>query len=115
MEKEYSLEKQVERRGYMKAESEITPVDLTGVYKEIAEVVGVPVALAMHSIYQGQQITFPKKLYTQSYILQQVERSENATNIRSIAVKYGYTERRLRQIIKESKMENQGGEVACQK
>ncbi len=86
----------------MKKTKEICISDFAGVYKEIAEVIGVENTIEMHKIFQGQQITFPKKLFTKTYILSQVKTTENGSNVKNIASEYGYTERRLRQIIKES-------------
>lgn len=86
----------------MKKGSEICPNDFTGVYQDIAEVIGVEATLLLHKNFQGQQITLPKKLYTKGYILRQIEKEGNSVSIKSIASKYGYTERRMRQIMKES-------------
>lgn len=79
---------------------ELTATDLVGIYKEIAELIGVEATVILHENFRGQQITLPKKLYTKDYILRQVEGSEN---IKKIAVEFGYTERRLRQILMESR------------
>ena len=86
----------------MVVEDSMKPTDLSGIYKDIAEVIGVEATMLLHKNFQGQQITFPKKLYTKSYILQQIRRGDRPVNIKVIAMKYGYTERRIRQIIKES-------------
>lgn len=86
----------------MQEEQKIIPADFIGVYKEIAEVIGVESTIALHNTFQGQQITLPKKLYTQEYILQQVKCEGNSSNIKRVALQFGYTERRLRQIIKEN-------------
>ena len=51
-------------------------------------------------IRKRQQITLPKKLFTKEYILRQVQDEEN---IKKAAVQYGYTERRLRQMLNENR------------
>ena len=56
--------------------SEITPNDLAGDYACIAEIIGIENTILLHKHYRGQQIS-------------------------DLAKKYGYTERRLRQLIKE--------------
>jgi hypothetical protein len=85
------------------ADNSIKPSDLTGIYKDVAEVIGIESTLLLHKEFQGQQVTFPKKIYSKSYILQQILKDASVVNIKEFAVKYGYTERRLRQIIKEAR------------
>lgn len=91
----------------MSKKQDIEPADFTSVYKDIAEVIGVDATIALHKCFQGQQITLPKKLYTQKYIIEQVNQEEDTASIKSIASQFGYTERRLRQIIKEQNYERQ--------
>ena len=87
----------------MEKSQELCETDFAGVYREIAEVIGVDATIALHKNFQGQQITLPKKLYTRDYIVSQVKSDSNSSNVKYIASEYGYTERRLRQIIKEMK------------
>lgn len=79
---------------------EIVATDLVGIYKEIAELIGVEATVILHNNFRGQQITLPKKLFTKEYILRQVQDEEN---IKKAAVQYGYTERRLRQMLNENR------------
>lgn len=81
----------------------LSVTDFTGVYRDIAEIIGVDATIKLHKSFQGQQITFPKKLYSRDYIVAQVRGDANSSNIKSIASEFGYTERRLRQIMKEKK------------
>ena len=90
----------VERRDKMQHRGNVKPEDFVGVYKDVAEVIGVDATIALHNVFQGQQITLPKKLYTHEYILSQVS---NNTNVKDTASRFGYTERRLRQIIKDNR------------
>lgn len=87
----------------MNRTEEVSVDDFTGAYKEIAEVIGIEATINLHKHFQGQQITLPKKLYTKDYIVSKVKSNEGGSNVRSVASEFGYTERRLRQIIKESK------------
>ena len=80
---------------------EICPNNLAGIYKEIAEIVGVEATIRIHTSLCGQQIAFPKKLYSIKYIKEQIVIEYDGTNIRKLASKYGYTERHLRKILKE--------------
>ena len=49
----------------------------------------------------GQQITFPKRLYTKEYVVQETKDITSSAELKKEALKYGYTERRLKQLIKE--------------
>ncbi len=87
----------------MQREKKIEAADFAGIYKDIAEVIGVDATLLLHEYLKGQQITFPKKLYSKEYIIKQIaEPEKGGSNIKAIASKYGYTERRLRQLLKEN-------------
>jgi hypothetical protein len=77
--------------------------DLAGIYKDVAEVIGIESTIILHDNFKGQQITLPKKLYTRDYIVSQVKDGIEDNNIKAVAHQYGYTERRLRQILKERK------------
>lgn len=87
----------------MQRDESVNASDLAGIYKDIAEVIGVDATLLLHEYLQGQQITFPKKLFSKTYILQQLENIHTNAQIKEIAMRYGYTERRIRQILKEEK------------
>lgn len=87
----------------MKEKKQIDINDLAGIYKDIAEVIGIESTIILHDNFKGQQITLPKKLYTRDYIVSQVKDGIEDNNIKAVAHQYGYTERRLRQILKERK------------
>ena len=76
----------------------ITINSLNGIYKDIAEIIGIEKTILLHDNFQGQQISFPKKLYTKEY--------EDNENLKTMAFKYGYTERHLRRILKETTCQN---------
>ncbi len=79
----------------------MTASDSSGIYREIAEVIGVEATLLLHQHFKGQQITLPQKLFTRDYIVRQVENTQERSNLKMITSEFGYTERRLRQILKE--------------
>lgn len=83
----------------------ITINSLNGIYKDIAEIIGIEKTILLHDNFQGQQISFPKKLYTKEYIIQQAKNEDNE-NLKTMAFKYGYTERHLRRILKETTGQN---------
>ena len=75
--------------------------DLSDVYMEIADRIGVDVAVAIHDMFRGQQVQFPQKLYRKEYIYAYVKEQYNGRNVREISQKFGYSDRRIRQILKE--------------
>lgn len=85
----------------MHEEKEITASDLIGIYGEIAELTDIACAVKIYEHFKGQQVSFPTRLYTKDYILTQIN-ADDKQPIKKMATQYGYSERRLRQIIKES-------------
>ena len=73
--------------------------DLADIYKEIANEVGVEVAIKIHGLFKGQQILFPQKLYSKEYIYDYIRKNYNGSNVREQSQKLGYSDRRIRQII----------------
>lgn len=81
--------------------------DLSGlcsVYREIAELMGMDVASQFYNHFKGQQVTFPNKLYDSGYLKNEIlEEYAQGKSIRELSVKFGYTERRIRQIVQLEK------------
>lgn len=76
-------------------------MELSGVYRTIAREIGKDGAIALHKLYHGQQILFPQKLYTREYVLKEVNERGKEKSLGEIAHQYGYTERRVRQLIQQ--------------
>ena len=89
----------------LKSISKVTSEDLAGVYKEVAETVGVDNAYKIYSHFKGLQLMFPLKFYSREYIVQQICAEYDGKNIHALARKYGYSESRVRQILREAKDE----------
>lgn len=81
--------------------SGITPNDLNGIYKELADIIGVEKTILLHDSFQGQQVTFPKKLYSKEYVVRTLKENDKNETMRGMAFKLGYTESHLRKILKE--------------
>lgn len=86
----------------MSEKYKVQPNDLIGVYSEMAELIGLEAVTKIYIHFKGQQIAFPTRLYTKDYIVRQLNTGEDQP-MGKIATKYGYSERRLRQILKESR------------
>ena len=79
--------------------------DLAEIYREIADRIGVDTAIAMHDLFQGQQVQFPQKLYNKEYTYRCIKERYNGHNIRELAQQFGYSDRRIRQILKDALLE----------
>ena len=74
---------------------------LNGAYSELANLLGIEAVLKIHSAYRGQQITFPVQLFSIEFLKKQIVDEYNGYNIKQLATKYGYSEKWVRQILKE--------------
>lgn len=75
---------------------------LAKIYKEIEENINYDIARKIYELYGGQQISFPKHFYNVQYLAKQIIIEYKAgTSIKELAQKYDYTERRVRQLVKE--------------
>lgn len=74
---------------------------LNGAYSELANLLGIEAVLKIHSAYRGQQITFPVELFSKEFLKKQIVDEYNGYNIKQLATKYGYSEKWVRQILKE--------------
>ena len=72
------------------------------VYNEISGTFGVDVAIQMYQTYKGMQITFPTRLFNPDYVKSQVPIEYDGRNIKQLAKKYGYSEKTIRRMVKES-------------
>jgi len=72
------------------------------VYKELYDIVGPEATLKIYLRFKGQQITFPIRLYNPHMIQQNVIREFNGTNVRELAIKYNYSEKTIRRMIRDS-------------
>lgn len=84
------------------AEKKQAGYGMAGIYREIAEIAGEEIARTIHANFKGQQVVFPNKPYSSQYIAEKIQLEYDGKNIRQLAMKYGYTERWLRKIIKDA-------------
>ena len=78
------------------------PELLNLVYKEISEKLGMDTAMSIYQMFKGQQISFPVRFLNPEKIKQLIVQEYDGTNIRTLAIKYNYSEKSVRRIIKES-------------
>ena len=75
---------------------------LNAVYKEVSEKLGMDAAMEIYQMFKGQQINFPVRFFNPSRIQQIIVKEYDGTNIRTLAIKYNYSEKTIRRIIKDS-------------
>ena len=83
----------------MKAEDKV--IKYAGISNDLVELLGEEAVQIVFKNMAGQQITFPKRLYTKEYVVQETKDITSSAELKKEALKYGYTERRLKQLIKE--------------
>ena len=71
------------------------------IYKDISNELGTEVAIAIHNMFKGQQITFPTRLYNSKRVKEVIYMEFDGKNIRELARKYGYSEKTMRRMLKE--------------
>ncbi|MBR6941153.1 MAG: Mor transcription activator family protein [Clostridia bacterium] len=74
--------------------------DLNGIYGELAEILGIETVLKIHASYRGQAVCFPVELFSRDFIAKQIMDEFDGHNIKKLATKFGYSEKWIRNIIK---------------
>ena len=87
--------------------NEIAPSGLQGVYKELAEIIGIDATIAVYKELKGQQVTFPTRLYERNYVIQEVNLRYNGKNLKELAKEFNYTERWIRTFVANKEQEKE--------
>ncbi|MBQ3134807.1 MAG: Mor transcription activator family protein [Oscillospiraceae bacterium] len=82
--------------------AENDPELLNAVYKEVSEKLGMDTAMEIYRMFKGQQISFPVRFFNPARIQRNIVQEYDGTNIRMLAIKYGYSEKTVRRLIKDS-------------
>lgn len=82
--------------------AENDPELLNSVYREISERLGMDTAMEIYQLFKGQQICFPIRFFNPARIQKCIVQEYDGTNIRTLAIKYGYSEKTVRRIIRDS-------------
>ncbi|MBQ3054807.1 MAG: Mor transcription activator family protein [Oscillospiraceae bacterium] len=75
---------------------------LNTIYREVADKLGMDVAMDIYQMFKGQQICFPVRFFNPARIQQIIIQEYDGTNIKVLATKYNYSEKTVRRIIRES-------------
>lgn len=82
------------------------PERYSGVYKELAELLGDNATMKIWKRFSGLNITFPQKLYSKEYREEIIKEKMHTMKPSEIAKLLGLSERRVRQIIVKIKSED---------
>ena len=88
-------------RGVMQM-AQKNPELLNTIYKEIGEKLGMDTAMDIYQLFKGQQVTFPMRFFNAECIRKIIVQEYDGTNVKKLAVKYGYSEKTIRRIIRGS-------------
>lgn len=79
------------------------PERYSGIYKELAELLGDNATIKIWKRFSGLNITFPQKLYSKEYRKEYIKEKMHKMKPAEMAKELGLSERRVRQIIVEIK------------
>lgn len=79
------------------------PEAFSGIYAEIAAQVDSETAVRIFEMLRGQTVLFPQKLYSREYVRTFLQENRGEYTVRELAKMFGYSDRRIRQIIAEEK------------
>lgn len=88
-------------------EVKCNPENYSGIYRELAELLGDAATMKIWKRFAGLNITFPQKLYSVDFRKEFIRENMDEMRPSEIARALGLTERRIRQIISEIKCEEQ--------
>lgn len=83
---------------------EVEPIDIYSwntIYRDFAKIIGVESTLEIFENYHGTQINFPMRLVSSDHIKEVVLNEYDGTNLKELAIFYGYSERHLRRLLKD--------------
>lgn len=71
------------------------------IYNELKELIGEENMMKVYQNFRGMQISFPSKLYTKEFIVEQISIRYNGYNAKELAREFGYTVKYFNQLVKE--------------
>ena len=80
--------------------------DFNGVYSDMFECLGEEITRRISMNYKGQQITFPMRLYSKSYVMRYLERECNKKSIKELSRELGYSERWVKKLMDKVQNKN---------
>ena len=87
-------------------ESMIDEKVVADIYNQLLELIGEENMLIVFQTFRGQQVAFPKRLYKTEYVIDEVRRRYDGTNLKALAKEFDYTDRHLRNLMFEDDKTN---------
>lgn len=81
----------------------VKPEAYAGIYGEIAEQIDCETAMKIFQMLRGQMVVFSQRLYNQEYVRSFIRENSGQYTIRELSVRFGYSDRRIRQFLSEEK------------
>lgn len=81
--------------------NKLKSIQLNGIYKDFAEVLGIDMTIQIFNYYKGLQITLPTRLLSKEFVEQKVKEEYDGKNCKALARKYEYSERWIRKMLSE--------------
>lgn len=72
-------------------------------YAQLYELLGEDLTKQVYDLYRGRQISFPMRLYDHKKVAAQIVEEYNGHNLPELTLKYGYSQRWVRQILQQAK------------
>lgn len=73
------------------------------VYRNLCDCIGLENTIKVYSMFRGQQITFPIRMIAPEYVYRCVRERFDGTNIKQLALEFGYSEKWIRRIIRQDR------------
>ncbi|CAM2893540.1 Mor transcription activator family protein [Hathewaya histolytica] len=83
----------------------INKSDFNGIYEELIELLGLEVTIKIHEYFKGQQVNFPMRLHSKSYVIKELQ-GRSVSDSKKLAKKLGYTDNRTRKLLKKIERSN---------
>lgn len=87
----------------MKGGMNLEPEAFAGIYAEIAAQIDCETAVKLYELLHGQNVVFPQRLYNCEYVRSFIRKHYRDYSTREISRLFGYSDRRIRQLIAEEK------------
>lgn len=79
---------------------------LNGIYRDIAEHMGIQIAALIYDHYKGLQVTFPLRFIAPDCTKEKIRSEFNGANARELSRRHGYSERWIRKIVSDRSTRN---------
>lgn len=77
---------------------------LNDIYRDISDALGMEIACGIHRLLKGQQVCFPMHFFNPSRVYKLVVSEYDGTNIKQLAMRYDYSEKTIRRILRTEKL-----------